>query len=89
MTNFSLTPVRAALGLDAGLVSLAGLAFTGLVLLGLLRRQRRENTAGQALVAAAVLLLVAGWCGPFLHENYLGVFLAMALLGVTLEPAAA
>lgn len=88
--NFGSGPLRQALGLGNGTAAVLSAAILILVLLGLLRRQARENTLGNVLLHSAVLLLVAGWLGPILHDNYLGVFLMLALLGATLgdEPVA-
>jgi len=49
----------------------------------LLCRQARDNRLGPALLHTAFLLLTAGYLGPILHDNYLGVFMLLALFGLT------
>ena len=55
------------------------------LLLALLGRQTRENTAGRAFWSYGLFLLVFFFVSRFLNENYLGYIVACLVLGVLAE----
>jgi len=55
------------------------------LLLALLWRQTRENSAGRALWSCALFLFVFFFFSRFMNENYLGYLLAMLGLGALVE----
>ncbi len=55
------------------------------LLLALLWRQARENTAARALWGYAIFLSVFFFVSRFLNENYLGYILALLALGVLVD----
>lgn len=83
--NYGSGALHSALS-PAGITLLAagGLLATLVLLALLLRRHSTGGGSGDALLHAALLLAVAGWCGRFLHDNYLGIFALLAWWGLTL-----
>ena len=55
------------------------------LLLALLGRQARENTAGRAFWSYGLFLLVFFFVSRFLNENYLGYIVACLVIGALAE----